>query len=265
MTIPELVEPVEIPIPAGADPAAAEFFARLRALKIGAEEGWFANLAGELRAGPYVVELPHGVRELTREEVWWWCLGVGDGYSHGDLIVSAAEVPDLLTIDEAAAILNVSRAGVNYQLARRQLFCAYLGGERHLVAAQVRAAVGDTAAADEWRRLRELWPARVGIGDLPGYKAPDGPGNPKIVAASGTRKRIIALTEGSVAGLFRYRYVDPGRDAYGVAVTVGRQTVRRELVGERALYWALGVADRHGRPDVVAYRPGITRQTGQTR
>jgi excisionase family DNA binding protein len=259
----------QIPIPPDADPTVGEYFARLRALKIGDEEGWFDYAAGDWKTGRHVVELPTGLREVYRDEVFWWVLGLGDGYGHGDLVLEPVEVPELFTVEEAADVLHLSRDGVGYRIRQGQLHVTFPGGQRRLIAAEVRATApgrvpgGRRNAYQEWRRLLCTWPPLVHISDLPGYTDPAERGHPLAVPETMPegQRQIFALNLVSASGLIRYLYVDSGRDLYGASITdVGGETTRRELPRQAVLPWLQGVADSAGQPGLVAYRPGLAQR-----
>jgi hypothetical protein len=178
---------------------------------------------------------------------------VADGYGFGHLVLEPPEVPDLLTIEDAADLLGLSVPGVRYRLSHQpDLMSVYPGGRRHrLVEVQVRAMAGDEAAEREWARLRNLWPQCPAVDSLdppPVIVQPSGPSH-RLPAAE---RRYLALTALSAAGLLRYLWFDVASDVYAAAVPVaGGDTTVRELTGPTVRPWLRGIADRAGRPDLI--------------
>lgn len=89
------------------------------------------------------------------------------------------------------------------------------------------------------------------MNDQPDTPLPVDPGlNPRSLA-------IVLLQLAEEAGWLSYDGMDlrEGGDRYQVTLPNG---VARELLSAEVPAWVLGVADTHGRADLVAYRPGLT-------
>lgn len=237
----------QITVPPGVDADAADYFARLRALQIGHEEGWYAYLAGDNNPGRYLVELFDGPRFLDRD-AYWWVLGAADRYGHGNLVLAPAEVPDLVTLEQAADVFGLTVVGVRNRINRGLLYVAYPGGRRRLVRAQVLAQAGNESARAEWARLSALWPPTTRIHDIdPPVETPPTP----VITTPTAAHRIQVLTAASEAGLIRYLWVDPTTDIHAASITVDGDTTVRQLYGPTVIPWVRGVADMAGRSDIL--------------
>lgn len=74
-------------------------------------------------------------------------------------------------------------------------------------------------------------------------------------------RRLAILGIGHAEGWFEYLRpegdtLDSRRYVVEIATPLGR--VERVLLPEEVLPWVLGLADSHGRAELVAYRPGLT-------
>lgn len=72
-------------------------------------------------------------------------------------------------------------------------------------------------------------------------------------------RRYLALNAGREAGWWDWELgpVTPRSADQLYVITLRPSGVRRELLADEVLPWALGVADEKGQPDVVAYRDGL--------
>jgi hypothetical protein len=258
-----------IPVPRGVPAAVGEYFARLRALQVGVEDGWLEFVAGDNRACQYRVDIPAAdplpgadapmaARRLGRD-AYWWVLGIGDGHGHGDLVLQQPVVPVLLDVREAA--LAIGQAGdhrlwkVRLDDVRRRVGSGewtvfWPGGKRRVAKLEVLAtATGDPAVQDQWEQMRRMWPVGQPLDATTGLDEPR-PAAERVRQPLAER-RMMALTRVSDAGLIRYLWIDRDRDVYAASVTVGDTTVIRELVGDTVTPWLRGIVDRAGRSDLI--------------
>lgn len=243
---------------------AAESWRRLRALAIGAREGWYGYVAGDLGAGRHLLQVGDRHREVQRDETFGWAHGVAAAHRKAHLLDDLGLVPDLVSIEQAARALNITTDGVDYRIAAGKLYPLYLarargGRERHLFATQVNAALGDDEAAAQWQRTRALLPPTTRIVDMPEYTGP-APSPSPLPLPSGpaeSTRRMQALMIGDVEGWFVYVHGDPTADRYMVSVLDNGGDREMTIPGDDVLPWVLGHADVHGYPELVAYRKGL--------
>jgi hypothetical protein len=261
-------------MPAGVDPAVAEYFARRQALRIGEDEGWFEIVGVDektgrgltARPGRYAFNLAAGgerrQRVMLHDEVFWWCLGLGDAVGQGGLVLQPPPIPEILSFAEAAEQLGLTEDGLAYRIrdaVNSRLHPVRPHGERELLAVEVRAAArpDDPEAQAEWVRLQEVWPL---YGPIPaGFAAGAGPYELAVPAPmpSGVRE-MFALNRASEAALVRYLYADRDRDVYAATVVVDEGlAVTRELTAKSVLPWLQGIADQRNQPEVTTYRQGL--------
>ena len=260
--------------PADADPAVVAYFARLRALQTAVQEGWCRYVAGNNHADKYTLEVlgapetaavPGGQRDLLRGEAFWYVLGLGDCFGQGDLVLTPLEVPALYTMTQAAEVIDRTYNGVDHLMDKGQLYIAYPGGTRKLVAAQVDAfaAEGTPAAAGldvTWRELRAQWPVATRYADLASYEPLPTDVNAELPVPTDLpeqHRRALALTLASEAAMLRYLWLDAPEDRFAVAHRIAGERIERVLPGVGVLPYTLGVADGTRHADVVAYRPGL--------
>ncbi len=257
---------------------ATDSWRRLRALAIGAREGWFGYVAGDLGAGRHLLQVGDRLREIQRDETFGWAHGVAAANGKAHLLDDLGLVPPLVSIEQAARDLGITTDGVDYRIAAGKLYPLYLarargGRERHLFAAQVRAAVpgrgpkdeitaweaGRDEAAAEWLRIRAQLPPTTRIVDMPDYAGP-APSPSPLPLPSGPAESIRcmnALIIGDGEGWFEYVHGDPGAGRYLVSVLDNGDDREMTIPGDDVLPWVLGHGDVHGHPELVAYREGL--------
>jgi len=300
--------PTSTAVPAGADTA----FAKLRALRVAADEGWIEYRAGEPADDLHVVDVDRpGApihRTLLRGEAYHWCLGLADGHGHGQLVRAVLEepVPDLVSLAAAAASIPavgwygrvtspwMTVDGIEYHIRRGTLYPIYVGRRvRYLFADQVRyeqfqravdtlKASGSDAdssaevaqhrrdlgealravetSRSDWMSVRRLLPLAVRPAMLGDDLAPKPSPDPLPIPRGNSEdaRRIDALMVGHRQGWFSYTHpLDDGRFAVDVLDAATDDQIRVELPGDGVLPWVGGVADRHGRMDLVAWRDGL--------
>lgn len=254
--------------------------------------GLAAYVAGEPAEARHVarVRRPRGQqvhRTLLRGEARAWTGGVAAGAGYPELMgqLGTHPTPALMPFGEAAQRLGLTESGLDYALKAGTLYPLYgntasirRGRARYLFADQVDLEVvtrelrGTLTPArrrllerrvvertEAWMAVRAMLPtpvresmAGVDIRPLP---------SPDPLPLDPDRAGLAAL---SVQGLqlaeqhewLTYHYLLP----HGYAVTVAdREGAEVDITVpvEGLLAWLLGVADWHGRADLVAYRPGL--------
>lgn len=165
----------------------------LRSLQTMHEQGWARYVAAEdRRTGRHVIDLhgdtgpasyrllltlprfytasprPEGTDEAgTPGEAWWYAKAhaVHRGQAARVDALRAERVPKLVTVEETAAQLGLSVAGVQFRLRREQLYPVYVvDAETHrmsrwVFAAQVAADGGGARQVERWREIRAMLPA----------------------------------------------------------------------------------------------------------
>jgi len=271
---------------------------RLRVLALGDREEWF-RYGGSVRkpAGSQVVAVASRWRLLHRDEILPWVQGVADavdgaGYFDLTRLLRPAEMPRLVTLVQAAAMLEVSTETVRYYVdkaatgvpprkyprfggggrteASERLYPLYVcprrgsgDGRRSpswqtlLFADQILTQTGQGDPAT-WAAIRTMLPIRRQAKDLDGYPGAAASPRPLPVPTVGDLlvRRAKALMIGEQAGWFRYAGADSGH-TYRIELTYERGTVVRELAATDVLPWLLGVADIQDKPELVAYRDGL--------
>lgn len=121
-------------------------------------------------------------------------------------------------------------------------------------------------ARGEWLALRRLLPPPIREHMVEVDLTTPTPGrrrlvlDPEVLSVAALCLDGLAIAERE--GWLAYCWPGPGGRSHVVQVPVqdgdGVRWVERQLPQERVLPWLLGVADWHGRPDLVAYRPGLT-------
>lgn len=135
-------------------------------------------------------------------------------------------------------------------------------GDSGAAQAQQRAAEAERHAdqtAADWQAIRERLPQRISPAQL-GLTvtlrpSPDPLPVPSVYRTQASRHVVRALMIGDQETWFGYR--NPAGDSYLVDVTDANDIpIRRSLPASSVLAWVLGMADYHGRSDLVAYRDG---------
>lgn len=206
-------------------------------------------------------------RTLLRGEAQPWAAGLAAGAGVPDLAgrIGKRRMPTLMTIAEAAARLGLTEKGVANAVSRGDLYPVYgntaqgWGRARYLFAAQIRVEnliregrVND-AAMTSWLRLRQMLPtplreSMAGADVRPGPSPDPLPLDPAKTAAAPLAVRGLQIAEAQ--GWLTYHY--PDGDGY--RVTVGADDAPMTVPLQGLLAWLLGLADWHGRAELVAYR-----------
>ncbi len=240
----------------------------LLTLQAGATAGWYQYVGANPRSGRYLVSIAGRRRLLFRDEVIHWVDGVRRARRAGvSLPGDDITAPEMLTRDQAAAILGMTSDGINYHLGRGKLYPLFVlspagGMERMLFAAQVYATIPGNQSRDpvtQWHRIRALLPPPLRYEQvLGGEFVPAASPDPLPIPRGWTefQRRVQALKIGHSEGWFAY--VAGSADVYTVEVLrrqAQRSTVTLPAAG--VLPWTLGVADHYGHPELVAYREGL--------
>jgi len=231
-------------------------------------------------------------RTLLRGEPAGWCDGLATAAGFPELVpaLAARPMPRVLTFVEAAGLLpslaDPEASLTTYGLANaaQKLYPLYAnninarGRQRYLFELDVKAAAAErrlataerpsarlrqavAAAKAEWLALQRLLPVpiREHMVDVD-LSLPPGRVrlalDPEVLSTAALCLDGLLIAERQ--GWLVYLHPGPAGRSYVVSVADrdgGR--VERELPQERVLSWLLGVADWHGRPDLVAYRSGL--------
>jgi hypothetical protein len=262
----------------------ADSYRQLRALRVVDGQGWAAYTAAERHWGRHLLTLPDNTRRvLLRGEPLWWAWGNGTAWGQGHLIggLLTEEIPQLLTLPEAAQAYAehtgepTTTAMIDYRIRVGQLYPVYgTRLRRSVFAAQVTALAAARyaeqvpgrveagrarAARRTWNRLAERLPAPRPVWTPP-EQAPPARRLPIPVGKPEATRRLQALVIGDAAGWWRLAH--PAGTGYLILVrdparAEAGYTVEVHLPGPAVLPYALGAADRHGRAAEVAYRPGL--------
>lgn len=189
----------------------------------------------------------------------------------------------------------LSRQGVAWNVNAGNLYCLYgRGKSKWLFMAQVKSealerrvrtaerATRDAARAGEvagaraaqrelaalmrqaddaqaaWLEVRRLLPppSRPSAAEVALRPKPSPNPLPISESKSGVTRRVDALMIAHEQGWLEYLHPSVDNTRYAVRVGTGRRA-RREIPYDAVLPWVLGVADWHGRADLVAYRPDL--------
>lgn len=235
-------------------------------------------------------------RVLLRGEPAAWCDGLASAAGYPQLIpdLAARPVPKVLTLAQAAQLLpsladpDAALSTYGAKNAAQTLYPLYAanllsrGRQRYLFELEVRAVAAErrltvaergterrprarlskaaAAAREEWLALRRQLPTPIrehmAEVDLAPAASPDPlPLDPDRLSASALC--LDGLTIAHQEGWLVYRHPTGEGRAYAVQLETPDGPVSREIPQERVLPWLLGVADWHGRPELVAYRPGL--------
>ena len=260
-------------------------YRELRSIRTIDDVGLATYKAGAPDEGRHVLQLPRGTyRTLLRDESAPWCdgLDVASGHSRVAELAGAA-VPKLLTLNEASDHLPISRFELNRLTRAGGLYPLYgrtergQGRVRYLFASQVhlealtRQLEGARSrrrnlekqreeALTVWLAQRRLLPPPIHESTVDVDLRPLPSPNPLPLDPSGSpepRLCIEALLRADEAGWLEYRHPTDTGDAYVVVVHLAGVQVKRRIPQRWLLAWLLGVADGHGRPDLVAFRLGL--------
>lgn len=255
--------PLDLLSPAPETPDRA--WARLRALRIGHDEGWFRFLAGTPREGRYAVELhddsvrllhrdvmlTRGDREVRRDEALAWVHGNAWGHGHPELLAAIEPCPEVLDSAAAASRLQLSTVAINVRVMSAKLNPLRIARrERRFLAAEIDAHAPGASDADRarWEAMRALLPPSVRLDQVPVTETPGPDPLPVPPAPNEPQRCITALSLGQQFGW--WTYLHGGTDHYTIVVD-GTEVV---LPGLAVLPWAWGFADAHLRGDEIAYR-----------
>lgn len=249
---------------------------------VAGDPGRARHVMGLTRAGGQVV-----YRTLHRGEPLAWASGLAAGAGLVDLgdQLAATAVPALLDGDTAARALGLSVQGLHYAVRAGDLYPLYgnragtgTGTARYLFASQVAAEAarrqlrGDHLAAGRrkrleaqldqstqaWLQVRQMLPApvRESMVDVDIRPLPSPDPLPVDPDAAPAVQAVRGLQIAEAQGWLTYHY--PIGRAYAVTMVDQRgHEVDMTVPADGVLAWLLGVADRHGRADLVAYRPGL--------
>lgn len=267
-------------------PGTRAAFHSLHALRRVEDLGLATYVAGQVRDARHVMRRCYTYRTLLRGEAQAWAAGLAAAAGHLELAdqVAAQPVPSLLTLETAAERLGLAVQGVRLLLRGGGLYPLY--GNRpdgtaralYLFTAQVaaeqaarelrdwsmtpsrqaRLEVRAEQAKQDWLVIRAMLPtlvpeAMAGV-DLAPAPSPDPlPLDPDL---AGSVRAVRGLQVAERAGWLTYHY--PIGDGYAVTMSDTDGTeVDITVPAQALLAWLLGVADWHGRADLVAYRPGL--------
>lgn len=245
------------------DTELADAYRELRALTQVHIEGWARYLAGLPARGEHYLDVAdeHGghLRGLIRGEGVGWSRGLADGWGHGRVIdeVLTEAVPDVLDIDEAAAALGLTAAGIRYKIAAGLLYPIYAGHRLRLFTTQVEALApgADRAAVAAWEALHLSLPPAVKPAALSLTVGASPTPLPVAARSLDVRcRRLLGI--GHELRWFSYEYPSAASYVVDVVDADGNQ-VRRVLPAARVPSWVLGHADARGLTHLVAYRPGL--------
>lgn len=253
-------------------PGTRAAFHSLHALRRVHDLGLATYVAGQPRDARHVMRRCYTYRTLLRGEALAWAAGLAAGAGRLTLAdeVAAQPVPDLVSVDTAAGRLGLGVPAVRLMIRGGQLYPLYgnradgTGRALYLFTAQVaaeRAArlgtqVEETRQA--WLAVRSLLPtpvpeSMVGVDITPAPSPDPLPLDPDL---AGSVRAVQGLQMAERAGWLTYHY--PIRDGYAVTMAdVAGTEVDITVPAQALLAWLLGVADWHGRADLVAYRPGL--------
>lgn len=234
-------------------------------------------------------------RTLLRGEARAWAGGIAAGAGYPELAgqLDKLPTPALMPFGEAAQRLRLTKSGLDYALKVGNLYPLYgntasirRGRARYLFTDQVdlevvtrelrgtlkRARRGTLTRArrtllkerlaertEAWMAVRAMLPTPVresmaGV-DIRPLPSPDPlPLDPGRLGVGVLNVQGLQLAE--QCGWLTYHYLLP----HGYAVTVAdREGAEVDITVpvEGLLAWLLGLADWHGRADLVAYRPGL--------
>ncbi len=241
----------------------------LHCLRVAADEGWLTYAAGEYRG--QLVKVSRGRttwwRYLRREWVHPWAEGLADQHKAGHLIDAAAslELPELVTLAEAGAMLDVRYDRLRGLVADRVLYPVYAEHKRqYLFRAQVdllaRERLGrpTSRAGKAWVSIEAQLPPFVRPGDLTEpvrfRPSPNPLPMPFTGAASARQGRVCAIAHDRGWLTFRGSVLERGTPSVFTVEVAGPDGPRtRELVQSRVMAYMLGAADFHGESRLVAF------------